>query len=189
MHRGDRELCHEPKDQKGCPPDFVRAVGCELNPGLSQGVQLQREVEPGPLDGYTTAPENRGGGHSLDEVVESGFRSIGAPSMQHQRPLVREDRLRISADQISQRGSARVIVRGKVIDLEQRIALTADDPHRLGIALPHPAGHEAEQQAEDQGHRDKNGATTPLKLLTHSPAGPWNVSKCRAAALVPYKAT
>src|SRR5438477_150569 len=91
MHRGDRELCQKPKDQKGCPPDFVRAVGCELNPGLSQGVQLQREVEPGSLHRYTTAP--------------------------------------------------------------------------------------------------KNGATPPLKLLTHSPAGLWNVSTCRAPALVAYKAT
>src|SRR6266699_642238 len=106
MHRVDRELCHEPKDQEGFPPDLVRAVGCELNPGLSQGVQLQSEVETGSLHSYTTAPENRGGGHSLDKIIESGFRSIGAASMQHQRPLVDKDRLRISADQISQRGSA-----------------------------------------------------------------------------------
>src|SRR5438552_16133544 len=121
MHRGDRELCHEPKDQKGCPPDFVRAVGCELNPGLSQGVQLQSEVKPGSLDGYTAAPENRCGGNSLDKIIESGYRPIGAPSIHNQRPLVREERWRISADEISQRGSARVVVRGKVIDLEQRI--------------------------------------------------------------------
>jgi len=81
--------------------------------------------------------------------------------MQHQRPLVDKDRLRISADQISQRGSARVVIRGQVIDLEQRIALTADDPHRLGVALPHPAGHKAEQQTEHQGDRDKKRSDNP----------------------------
>src|SRR5205085_351866 len=81
--------------------------------------------------------------------------------MQHQRPLVDKDRLRISADQISQRGSARVVVRRKVIDLEQRIALTADDPHRLGIALPYPAGHKTEQQTEYQGHRDEKRSDNP----------------------------
>ena len=51
MHRSDGELCQEPQEQKGCPPDLVRAVAGELDAGLSQGVQLQGEVQPGPLHG------------------------------------------------------------------------------------------------------------------------------------------
>ena len=82
MHRSDGELRQEPQEQKGRPPDLVRTVAGELNPGLSQGVQFQREVEPGSLHGQAAATKNRGGGNSLDEVVESGFRFIGAASMQ-----------------------------------------------------------------------------------------------------------
>ena len=52
-------------------------------------------------------------------------------------------------------------VPGQMIDLEQRIALTADDPHRLGITLPHPARHEAEQKTEDQGDRDEKRSDNP----------------------------
>ena len=52
-------------------------------------------------------------------------------------------------------------VPGQMIDLEQRIALTADDPHRLGIALPYPARHEAEQKTEDQGDRDEKRSDNP----------------------------
>src|SRR4029077_12690881 len=134
MDGGDRELYHEPEEQKRCPLDLVGTVAGELDAVLTQGVQLEREIEPGPLHRQTATPENWGDDNSLDEVVESCFRSIGTPSMPQQRPLLPDDGLRIGADQIAERGTAQVVIWRKMIDLEQRVAFAAYDPHRLGIA-------------------------------------------------------
>src|SRR6266568_1224089 len=56
MYGGDRDLRHDPKDQKGCPFELVGMVAGEGEARLAQGVQLQHQVEPGPLYRRTAVP-------------------------------------------------------------------------------------------------------------------------------------
>ena len=72
MYRSDGELRQEPQEQKDCPPDLVGTVAGELDPGLSQGVQLQREVEPGPLHSQAAAAKKAGMTFQQWNDVESG---------------------------------------------------------------------------------------------------------------------